>query len=379
MDMVEESQLIDRLKTVIDPEIGINIVDLNMVKDVTVREGKVSVTIHLTVPQCPLAHTISEDVRRALGSLEGVREVDVRTTPMSREELKEFNERVQGLMKKRVLQSHRSLPIEKLDKGRIGCILAIISGKGGVGKSFVTAMLAVELRRMGYTVGVLDADVTGPSMAKIFGLKKRLKALRSSLKPAVTGSGIKVVSMNLILEDPEAAVIWRGLIVTKAISQLYTDVNWGALHYLLIDLPPGTSDVPLTIFQSIPLDGVIVVSTPQDLAFMIVGKALNMARKMKVPITGLIENMGYYVCKGCGERVELFGPLKGPEAAKHAQIPFLGTIPMDPQIPYLSDRGQIEDYRSPFVNEIARKVRVSTVEIVSQPTTPIGWTVDKEP
>lgn len=237
-------------------------------------------------------------------------------------------------------------------------------------------MLASELRRQGYEVGVLDADLTGPSIAKVFGLTERPhKSPSGAIAPINTRTGIKVMSINLVLDDPNAPVIWRGPIVNSVIRQLYWDVDWGDLHYLLVDLPPGTSDAPLTVFQSLPLDGVIVVSSPQDLASMIVTKAVNMARKMDAPLLGLVENMSYLNCPHCGQRIDLFGDPKGQLFAESLSIPFLGAIPLDPSIPRLSDAGRIEDYSNPTIAGIAQELRLKSVRQVEQLTQglPIAW------
>src|SRR3989475_401308 len=255
-------------------------------------------------------------------------------------------------------------------------IIAVISGKGGVGKSFVTSMLASELKKHGYEIGVLDADLTGPSIAKVLGVTgKPSKGPNGGIIPLRTRGGIKVMSINLVLDDPSMPVIWRGPIVNSVIRQLYWDVEWGDLHYLLVDLPPGTSDAPLTVFQSLPLDGVIVVSSPQDLASMIVSKAVNMAKKMNAPIVGLIENMTYLNCPHCGGRIDLFGEPVGAKFAETLGIPFLGAVPLDPNIPRLSDQGSIETYVSSVFANVANELRQNSVKQVEQLTQglPIAW------
>src|SRR5438034_1756505 len=275
---------------------------------------------------------------------------------MSKSELDELRTMLQNKTAKTGAEPRTNVGagIERLGKREIRNIIAIVSGKGGVGKSFVTSMLACELRRQGYEVGVLDADLTGPSIAKVFGLTNHpSKSPAGAITPIETKTGIKVMSINLILDDPGTPVIWGGPIVNSVIRQLYWDVDWGDLHYLFVDLPPGTSDAPLTVFQSLPLDGVIVVSSPQDLASMIVSKAVNMAKKMNVSALGLIENFSYLQCPSCGERVNLFGESKGEKFAAGLGLPFLGAIPLDPAIAQLSDQGRIEDYSSPIIANIA--------------------------
>lgn len=240
-------------------------------------------------------------------------------------------------------------------------------------------MLACELRRQGYEVGVLDADLTGPSIAKVFGLSDRpSKTPSGAITPVRTMTGIRVMSINLVLDDPGTPVIWRGPIVNSVIRQLYWEVEWGPLHYLLVDLPPGTSDAPLTVFQSLPLDGVIVVSSPQHLASMIVTKAVNMAKKMNAEILGLVENMSYLECPGCGEKINVYGPSQGEKLAAELGILFLGSIPIDPMIARKSDEGRIEDYSSPAFQAITDKLRLRTSEQVQQlkQGLPIAWSVE---
>jgi len=372
----------EQLRGVLDPEIGQSIVDLNMVRDITISDSNVNVKIALTIAHCPLAKTLQADVENAIRKVQGVSSVNVETTTMSKKELEELRLKLQAATNPS--PSPRSGPgvgagIERLGKRGIRSIIAVISGKGGVGKSFVTSMLASELRRRGYEVGVLDADLTGPSIAKVLGVTgKPVKGPGGGIVPLRTKTGIKVMSINLVLEDPSMPVVWRGPIVNSVIRQLYWDVDWGDLHYLLVDLPPGTSDAPLTVFQSLPLDGVIVVSSPQDLASMIVSKAVNMAKKMNVPILGLVENMSYLKCPRCGERVNLFGEPKGEKLAIGLGLPFLGAVPLDPAIAQLSDQGRIEDYSSPIIAEIADELRTRATRQVEQLTQglPIAWSVE---
>jgi Mrp family chromosome partitioning ATPase len=376
------------LKDVIDPELHISIVNLQMVKDVEIQGDRVKVLIALTVGGCPLSKTISNDVEKAVTKLPGVKTVNVETTVMTKEELGQLRSKIQGQMAAAQAQKPGStMPpgINRLERKGIRNVLAIMSGKGGVGKSFVTAFLAVQLTRMGYKVGILDADITGPSIAKMFGLKGPLFVTADKhVLPAVTRTGIKVVSMNLILEEPQMPVIVRGPIINSVIRQMFQDIEWGDLHFLLTDLPPGTSDAPLTVFQSLPLQGVIVVTTPQDLALMVVAKAINMAKTLSeqlnaVKILGLIENMSYVICPHCGERLEIFGRSKAAEAAKKAGIPYLGAFPIDPDIARLADEGKIEDYSNPLFEEVTRAVRVNATSLLEPipGAMPIAWTEQK--
>lgn len=229
-------------------------------------------------------------------------------------------------------------------KSDIKCVIGVASGKGGVGKSFVTVTLAHKLVSQGLKVGILDADITGPSVPRAFGLKEILTAGDDNfIMPAVTKGGIKAVSLNLLLDDESSPVIWRGPVLSGLVRQFWTEVNWGTLDVLLIDMPPGTGDVPLTVFQSIPLNGIILVSTPQELVSMIVSKAGNMASMMNVNILGLVENMAYVKCPHCGDEISLFGDDKVLlETLAQYGIPLLDKIPLDPSVTALVDSGNTE-------------------------------------
>jgi Mrp family chromosome partitioning ATPase len=253
--------------------------------------------------------------------------------------------------------------MQKMDKGPIAHVLAVGSGKGGVGKSSATALLAVELQRRGLHVGILDADITGPSIPKLLGITGPLVDRGEGIEPAVSSSGIPVVSSQFLVEDEKTPVIWRGPLVTRLIMQFFSGVNWGKLDYLLIDMPPGTSDVPLTVFQTIPLDGMVFVLTPQDLAALIVKKAMNMARDLHVPLLGLVENMGYLNCPHCGERIELFGESKVATIAGEYGVPLLGRLPVVPAVSTLSDQGRLESFSSPETAQIAEQLLASVADL----------------
>jgi len=235
------------------------------------------------------------------------------------------------------------------EANHIAHTVAVMSGKGGVGKSLVTGLLAVALGRAGYQVGILDADLTGPSIPKMFGIEGRACGSSSGILPIVSSNGKPVMSMNLLLESNDQPVIWRGPLIDKALRQFGKDVLWGKLDYLLIDLPPGTADAVLTVMQAFPIDGVVVVFTPQDLVDMIVRKAINMAGMMQKRILGVVENMSYLYVPEIDKRMELFGPSRGEEMAKVAGAPLLARIPVDPTLAALCDRGRIEDYDSDVV------------------------------
>jgi Mrp family chromosome partitioning ATPase len=236
--------------------------------------------------------------------------------------------------------------IEKTnEQNKIKKIIAIISGKGGVGKSSVTSLLSAILKTNGYKVGILDADLGGSSIPKIFGVNSKKAVVEDQkILPVTTATGIKVMSLNFLMEKEDAPVIWRGPLISKTIKQFYTDVIWGDLDYLLIDLPPGTSDASLTIMQSLPIDGIVVVSSPQDLVKFIVKKSVNMAVKLNVPILGVVENMSYYECPECRKKIYIFGKGKASEAAKEMDVELLTQIPIDPLFAKMCDEGKIETY-----------------------------------
>lgn len=236
------------------------------------------------------------------------------------------------------------LQFEENSLSEVKRVIAVLSGKGGVGKSFVTGSLAVELARRGNKVGVLDADITGPSIPKMLGMSgKRASGLGNLLLPEISETGIKVMSSNLLLANETDPVLWRGPVIAGAIRQFWSDTSWGPLDYLLVDMPPGTGDVALTVFQSLPVDGIVVVTSPQDLVSMIVAKAVNMADKMNVPILGIIENMSYITCPDCGKKIEVFGTSKIDEVASGYGIKVLGRLPINPALAAACDAGAIED------------------------------------
>ncbi|MCI4350572.1 MAG: Mrp/NBP35 family ATP-binding protein [Thermoplasmata archaeon] len=242
--------------------------------------------------------------------------------------------------------------LQRMEKGAIGHVIAIASGKGGVGKSSVTALIASELRRRNFSVGVLDADVTGPSQPKMFGVRGPLVDRGEGIEPATTSNGVTMVSSQFMVEDEQTPVIWRGPLVTRLIMQFFGGVNWGKLDYVLVDMPPGTSDVPLTVFQSLPLDGIVFVFTPQDLSALIVKKAMNMARDLHVQLLGVVENMSYFTCPHCGKRSDLFGVSHVAEVAKEYGIPLLARLPIDPKLSPAADAGQVGAYTSPELSAL---------------------------
>ncbi len=239
---------------------------------------------------------------------------------------------------------------------RMKQVIGVVSGKGGVGKSMVTSMMAVLLNRRGHTTAILDADVTGPSIPKAFGVKEKAQGSEEGLYPAQTKTGIRVMSVNMLLETETTPVIWRGPVIAGVVKQFWTDVVWGDVDYLFVDMPPGTGDVPLTVFQSIPLDGIIVVTSPQELVSVIVEKAVNMAKMMNIPILGLVENMSYVTCPDCGKEIHVFGESHLEEIAARSGLAVLGRLPMDPALARVADQGVVELFEGSWLDDAAEKL-----------------------
>ena len=352
--MVSAEQVRTALSRVQDPELGRDIVALGMVRDVQVSQGNVSLTLALTTASCPLRGQLVQQAREAVSAIEGVCEVRVSVTAMTEEERQRL---FAGLRQERPRPTNR-----------IGRVVAVMSGKGGVGKSFVSAMLAVAWQRQGKRVGILDADITGPSIPRMFfAAIPRPEATDEGLLPAVTGSGIEVMSINLLLPRDDEAVIWRGPLISGAIRQFWEEVAWGALDYLVVDLPPGTSDASLTVVQAIPLNGVVLVTSPQALSGMVVRKAAAMVRKLNVPLVGVVENMAYAVCPRDGERIEVFGPSHAASLAADLGTDLLGSLPLSSTIATHADAGSIEAYPGREFAAIADAVASRLTERHSEP------------
>ena len=235
-------------------------------------------------------------------------------------------------------------------------VIGVVSGKGGVGKSMVTSMMAVLLNRRGYHTGILDADVTGPSIPKAFGIHERAQGTEAGLLPAQSKTGVEIMSVNMLLETETTPVIWRGPVIAGVVKQFWTDVIWNDVDFLFVDMPPGTGDVPLTVFQSIPLNGIIVVTSPQELVSVIVEKAVNMAKMMNIPILGLVENMSYVRCPDCGKEIHVFGESHLEEIAAENGIPVLGRIPMDPALSKVVDQGVVELFEGDWLDGAADRM-----------------------
>ena len=236
-------------------------------------------------------------------------------------------------------------------------VIGVVSGKGGVGKSLTTSLLASYAHKQGLSVGVMDADITGPSIPKMFGVTERMSGDQNGINTVISPSGIQMVSMNLLLDEETAPVIWRGMMIAGTVMQFWTDVIWKDVDMLFIDMPPGTGDVPLTVFQSIPLAGIVIVTTPQDLVKMVVEKAVNMANMMNVPVLGLVENMSYLSCPDCGKQIEVFGHSKAKAIAAEYGIPSIARMPLDPEITKLADAGRIEDYDGGALQEVFEELQ----------------------
>jgi Mrp family chromosome partitioning ATPase len=320
-------KLAEALNKVLVPGIMRSLVQMNLVRKAEVNEGKAKVTLATTAIPAQHYESLKEQAVAAIREVLGVEEV---TVDLVEAKPKELNQ---------------------IDK-----IIAVMSGKGGVGKSLVGSLLATSFAREGKDVGVLDADITGPSIPKMFGLNARPGGDETGILPVLSRSGIEIMSMNLLLPSEDEAVIWRGPLMSKAITQFWEEVLWGKLDCLIIDLPPGTGDAPLTVLQVIPISGVIDVFTPQELTEMIVKKAVRMAQKMNVRVLGVVENMSYLVLPDTGKKLEVFGRSKGEEMAKASGAPLLGRLPIDPELARLCDEGEIERYSSDAVSELFANV-----------------------
>ena len=323
--MPTQKEIVANIDTIEIPHMMRSAVKMNLIRDVSISDGKVVLRIASTGLAPESQVWLKDKVEEVTGNMPGVTDVNVSFVDSTPKDLNE-----------------------------IGSVIAVMSGKGGVGKSLVTGLTAIALKHQGYEVGILDADITGPSIPRMFGLKALPGGDDNVLLPVLTKSGIEVMSLNLLLPSEDAAVIWRGPIIAKLITQFWEDVLWGKLDYLIVDLPPGTADAPLTVLQSLPVSGVIIVTTPQDLTTMVVKKAVNMARIMKKPVIGVIENMSYLYVPELKKKIDIFGKSRGEEIAQVAEAPFLGQIPIDPELAKFCDEGNIERYEHEIITSLSK-------------------------
>jgi len=347
--MLTNEQVMQALSTVQDPELGRDLVSLNMIRDLAIKDGLVSFILYLTIPGCPLKDHMANDAREALMKLPGVQQVQISFGSMTEEERKE------------VLNINQR-PLPKLNAmNKIERVLSVMSGKGGVGKSSVTAMLAVELARRGQKVGILDADITGASIPKLFGLPAGgLRGGDLGILPAITPLGIRIVSSNLMLKEEDTTVAWRGPLIAGMIQKFWDDVLWGKLDTLLVDLPPGTSDATITVMQHLPIKGVMLVTSPQELSGMVVRKAAHLLNRLDIPILGVVENMSFFLCPGCDEEYSVFGPSHSAQLAADFNTTLVARLPVDPAIAELCDQGKVEQVQLPEIKALAAQILVET-------------------
>jgi Mrp family chromosome partitioning ATPase len=327
-----------------------NLQDLGMIRGISVDESAARIHLALPRPQVPFQSQLEAIIRDAVHDISPEIQAHISFEEMSPRQRARFFAIARGL-------DPEGLKDQKVDK-----VLAVMSGKGGVGKSSVAALLACALQRRGLLVGILDADITGPSIPKLFGVQSAPSAGPDGIRPPRAATGVRLISINLLLSSEDQPVVWRGPLIGRAIEQFWNDISWGRLDYLIVDLPPGTADAALTVMQSLPLDGVVLVTSPQHLAGMVVRKAANMAKRLGVPLLGLIENMSHLICPECGARIEAFGPSQAQATASLVGIPLLGDIPLDPELTVKCDTGAIETYRSPSFELITAQIVQSQEE-----------------
>ena len=345
--MVEQSAILQALRNVKDPELGQDIVNLNFIANIEIQDDRVIVHFRPDTMKCPLLDHFALEIKKTVSQIDGVQKVEV------------VIEESQG---KEPVQSEQEFGgIEALN--HVKKVIAVMSGKGGVGKSLVSGLLAVYLRRAGYRVGILDADITGPSIPKMFFENRPEVAYTPrAILPVVTKTGIKVMSINLLLPNEEQAVVWRGPLIGRAIKQFWTDTLWGNLDFFIVDLPPGTSDAPLTVMQSLPMSGVLLVTSPQDLAGMVVRKAANMVHQIGIPVLGLVENMSFFKAPDTGKEYEVFGPSHAEVTAQALKVPILARLPIDASIAMQCDQGKVEECQMPEFEAVTEWIETVTPE-----------------
>ena len=326
--MPTQKEILKNLDTIEVPGVMRSLVKMNLIRNVSISDGKVDMQLSSTALAPEYQQELKDKINEVIGTLIGITAVNVSFVDSKPKDLNE-----------------------------VGSVIAIMSGKGGVGKSLVAGLTAIALKRKGYSVGILDADITGPSIPKMFGLKGPPNGSENGLLPVITEAGIEVMSINLLLPVEDHAVIWRGPLIAGAITQFWEEVLWGKLDYLIVDLPPGTADAPLTVLQTLPISGIIIVTTPQDLTTMVVKKAVNMAQQIKKTIIGVVENMSYLYVPEINKKIELFGKSRGEETAQAAGARFLGQIPIDTELAKLCDEGKIERYDSEIITNLSSSLK----------------------
>jgi Mrp family chromosome partitioning ATPase len=325
--MTTQEQVLKTLEEILVPGVLRSLDRMNLIRDVKIDDHKVDINLASAALASETEAWLSDKIKETAGKLKGVDELNVHFTVSKPSEI-----------------------------NKVKHVIAVMSGKGGVGKSLVTSLVAIALNRKGYDVGILDADITGPSIPKMFGISERPGGSDTGLLPVLSKSGIEIMSINLLIPNEEDAVIWRGPLIGKAIVQFWEDVLWGGLDYLLVDLPPGTADAPLTVMQSLPISGVIIVFTPQDLTAMIVKKAVKMAQQMNKSVLGVVENMSYLYVPEIDKKIEIFGKSRGEEMAKASGAPLLAQLPIDPNLAKLCDEGLIERYDSEILGKLGESI-----------------------
>ena len=358
---ITESLVYESLSGISHPDFhDCNLVALGMIKEVCIEHEHIFVTLALPSITVNNKQYLLNAVQQSVEAIAEGFIVKVNDTEMDAEERARFS----------TLSNEEQLPypLKQISK-----VIAVMSGKGGVGKSSIAGLLASELRRRGYQVGILDADITGPSIPMMFGAHQIPVSGSQGIIPVSSRTGIKLMSINLLLSDKDQPVVWRGPLIGRAIQQFWNEIEWGELDFLIVDLPPGTADASLTVMQSLPLDGIVLVTSPQDLAGMVVRKAANMAKRLGIPLIGLVENMSFIVCPKCGEKILLFGKSQAESSAQMIGIPMLGHLPLDTLLSVLCDCGTIEDYRNEELVSITDEVIgfVSTEEKVSTVAVPM--------
>jgi Mrp family chromosome partitioning ATPase len=346
MTQITRSEAFQALSQVRHPEFqGRNLVELGMIPEVIVEGAHVLVILTLPSLDVPVRKGLVDTIRQTVTGLADGLEVEVRVMEMDDAQRAAFQSAVRAELK-----------VPPKPGVRVRRVLAVMSGKGGVGKSSVAGLLASSLSKRGFKVGVLDADITGPSIPMMFGVHQQPIGGLEGILPVESRSGIKLMSINLLLPDENQPVVWRGPLISRAIQQFWSDIAWGDLDVLVVDLPPGTSDASLTVTQSLPLDGIVLVTSPQDLAGMVVRKAAIMAIEIGARLIGLVENMSYVLCPKCGARIDIFGISRSDDTARSIGTRMLGNLPLDPQLSTLCDAGEIEAYHNEAFEQIVDRV-----------------------